>query len=468
MTTELGLALTTALIAVVSAGLSVLVGIPFGNWLASLSEKNQRIVGSITVVPFLLPPLLIGLAALPITSDLEINSVNGILLIVLAHAFMNVGFIGRVVAGATTEKYQVEAARLDGAAEKQIVNLIQLPQQLPSIASAALLVALYSATSFGLVLLIGAGSVDTLETEIAIAALQQLDLQRAGLLAILQTALTVIFFLAARRFPNAGFQLDQVWKSSLQSTPIQKLAGFGYLATVVFALFQVVLRAVDHPLFLGNFFNLATRGTRSLLNISVIEAAANSLRNMVVVLAISMVVAFWLAGRKRGSLLVLLPVGISPVVLGLGALVLSGYLPRAVSSSWLIVPVVQSVIAIALAYQILRPARLSFDQELLDAASLDGAGTWSRLARVELPLLRKPLGVATAFVGMSSLGEFGAASFLAFGSQETLPIVMFRLASRPGSENYGMAMAVGVIYILLTAWIVWLSSRPSRIQRQAD
>lgn len=468
MTTELVLALTTALIAVVSAGLSVLVGVPFGNWLASLSEKNQRLIGSITVVPFLLPPLLIGLAALPLTSGREMNSLNGILLIVLAHAFMNVGFIGRVVAGAATERDQVEAARLDGASDKQIMNLVQFPQQLPAIASAALLVALYSATSFGLVLLIGAGSVKTLETEIAIAALQQLDLQRAGLLAILQTCLTVIFFFVARRLPNTGFQLDQVWRSSLASTPMQKFAGFGYLSIVVFSLFQVLLRAVEHPLFLGNFFNLATRGTRSLLNISVLEAAANSLRNMVVVLLISMVFAYWLAGRKRSSLLVLLPVGISPVVLGLAALVLSGYLPRFVSSSWLLVPVVQSVIAVALAYQILRPARMSFDQELLDAASLDGAGRWSKLFRVELPLLRRPIGVATAFVGMSSLGEFGAASFLAFGSQETLPIVMFRLASRPGSENYGMAMAVGVIYILLTAWIVWLSSRPSRIQRQAD
>jgi thiamine transport system permease protein len=66
---------------------------------------------------------------------------------------------------------------------------------------------------------------------------------------------------------------------------------------------------------------------------------------------------------------------------------------------------------------------------------------------------------------MSSLGEFGAASFLAFGSDETLPIVMFRLASRPGGENFGMAMAAGAIYIMLTAWIVWLSSRPSQTSR---
>jgi thiamine transport system permease protein len=170
----------------------------------------------------------------------------------------------------------------------------------------------------------------------------------------------------------------------------------------------------------------------------------------------------------KQSVLILLPIGVSSVVIGLGALFITGYLPRELSSSWLVVPIVQSLIAIPLAYQILRPARKSLDGELLDAAQLDGAGAVRRIAQVELPLLRRPMATAAAFVAMSSLGEFGAASFLAFGSQETLPVVMFRLASRPGSENFGMAMAAGAIYILLTAWIVWLSSKPSRTQRQAQ
>jgi thiamine transport system permease protein len=198
----------------------------------------------------------------------------------------------------------------------------------------------------------------------------------------------------------------------------------------------------------------------------VVEAALNSGRNLLVVVAISFVVAYLFAGRVKQSFLILLPIGVSSVVIGLGALFITGYLPRELSSSWLVVPIVQSLIAIPLAYQILRPARKSLDSELLDAAQLDGAGSARRIAQVELPLLRRPVATAAAFVAMSSLGEFGAASFLAFGSQETLPVVMFRLASRPGSENFGMAMAAGAIYILLTACIVWLSSMPSRTQRQ--
>lgn len=466
MITNLELALTTAFIAVVSAALSVLFGIPFGSWLASLRPRPQRLVGALTVVPFLLPPLLIGIAALPLTSMLQVDSRIGILLIVLAHAFMNVGFIGRVVAGSALPSEQVEAARLDGASDKVIREVIQLPQQIPAVAGAALLVALYSATSFGLVLLIARGAVRTLETEIAEAALYRLDLNQAATLAVLQTVLTLAMFAVSRRFSTAGFQLDQLGKSALRPSLFSRLVGYLYTALVLFVFLQILQRAFEGPNLLANFANLSSQGTRSLLNVSVLEASINSGRNMVVVLLIAMTLGYLLAGRSKHSLLVLLPIGVSSVVIGLGALVLSGYLPSELSSSWLVVPIVQSVIAIPLAYQILRPARRSFDSEILDAAKIDGAGFFRTLTRVELPLLRKPISTALAFVGMSSIGEFGAASFLAFGSQETLPIVMFRLASRPGSENFGMAMAAGAIYILLTAWIVWLSSKPSRIQRQ--
>ena len=466
MTTNLELALTTAFIAVVSAALSVTFGVPFGSWLASLKPKSQRVVGAVTVVPFLLPPLLIGIAALPITSMLEVDSRIGILLIVLAHAFMNIGFVGRVVAGSAVPLEQVEAARLEGASDAIIRRELQLPQQVPAIVGAALLVALYSATSFGLVLLVSGGRVRTLETEIAEAALYRLDLNQAAVLALLQTILTIALFAISRRFTGMGFQLDQLGRSPLRPSPVSRLVGYVYTTLVVFAFAQILVRALDGATPFSNFLNLGSQGTRSLLNISVVDATVNSGRNMLVVLFISLTLAYLLAGRSKQSLLVLLPIGVSSVVIGLGALILSGYLPRELSSSWLLVPIVQSLVAIPLAYQILRPARKSFDSEVLDAAKIDGAGFFASLTRIEIPLLRKPLTTAVAFVGMSSIGEFGAASFLAFGSQETLPIVMFRLASRPGSENFGMAMAAGAIYILLTAWIVWLSSKPSRIQRQ--
>ena len=40
-----------------------------------------------------------------------------------------------------------------------------------------------------------------------------------------------------------------------------------------------------------------------------------------------------------------------------------------------------------------------------------------------------------------SMGEFGATSFLARDDAPTLPVVIYKLLSRPGTDNFGMAVA---------------------------
>jgi thiamine transport system permease protein len=142
------------------------------------------------VLPFLLPPFLIGLTLLPLRGD-DLDSNLGILLIVFAHVIMNVGFVARIVASSQLPLEQLEAARLDGASNFLIRLRVSLPQQRAALAAAGLLIALYSATSYGLVISLGQGVVATLETEIAISSLRDLDLSRSFILALLQTLLTL-------------------------------------------------------------------------------------------------------------------------------------------------------------------------------------------------------------------------------------------------------------------------------------
>jgi thiamine transport system permease protein len=450
---------------VVSAALSLAVGIPFGNWLRSLGPALGRVIATITLIPFLLPPLLVGLAVVGVFGELEVNSNSGMLLVVLAHVFMNFGFIAKVFAGSTVDAEQIEAARLDGATDSLIRSRIELPQQIPGLASAALLVALYSATSYGLVLTLGAGKVKTLETEIAIATLQQLDLESAAIYAALQTLLTIAMFLVARSVSGTPGALDQIEKSILRPTWVQKALGLFLVALVVAALVAIVSRMFAGPGLLANIANLSTKGERQLLNITVLDASLNSVRNAAVVVLITLPVAYLLARRKRASALVLLPVGISPVVIGLATLALAGYLPRELTGSWILLPLIQILFALPVAYQILRPAHSAIDRDVLEASRLDGAGRFKTAALIELPLIKKSVGLAIAFSAMVSIGEFGAASFLAFGSNETLPIVIFKLLGRPGEENLGMAMTVAGIYILISAYIIWLSLKPTQTRR---
>ncbi len=465
MTTSLELLLTTASIAVVSAALSLAVGIAFGNWLRSLRPALGRVIATLTLIPFLLPPLLIGLAVLGVFGELEVNSNSGMLFIVLAHVFMNFGFIAKVFAGSTIDSEQIEAARLDGATDALIRRRIELPQQIPGLVSAALLVALYSATSYGLVLTLGAGKVKTLETEIAIATLQQLDLESAAIYAALQTLLTFAMFLVARSVSGTPSALDEIEKSLLRPTLLQRVFGLVLVGLVLAALVAIVLRMFAGPGLLANIANLSTKGERQLLNITVMDASLNSVRNALVVVLITLPIAYLLASRKRATGLVLLPIGISPVVIGLATLSLAGYLPRELTSSWVLLPLIQVLFALPVAYQILRPAHSAIARDLLEASRLDGASRLKTATLIELPLIKKSVALAIAFSAMVSIGEFGAASFLAFGSNETLPIVLYKLLGRPGEENLGMAMTVAGIYILISAYIIWLSLKPTQTRR---
>jgi thiamine transport system permease protein len=436
---------------------TMLFGYPVGVWLASL-RRSRKLVTSVLLLPFLLPAFVIGLAFRPLFGPWLDDTRVGIIAVICAHALMNAGFIAVVTAASLVPRDQVEAASLDGASAGQIRRVIELPQQLPALSAAALLVALYSATSFGLVISLGQGAINTLETGIATAALQLLDLPTAALLAVLQSLLTLAFFLLSRRLGAAPTVLFGEGEPVVRRFVPGMLIGAVVIAAVIWLAGGVVYRAVSAgPGLWGNIVNLAGRGSRDILNLSVVDALGNSLRNLLVAVAISLLVAWWLSAKRVG-LAVLAPIGISPVVIGLSALVLSGYLPQAISGSWVLLPIVQSIFLTPLAFQIIAPARRSLSRELLESARLDGANSFQVFSLVELPTLARPLTAAAALVSLGSLGEFGAASFLAYGSDQTLPLVMFRLMSRPGGENVGMAMVAATVFIVLAIAVVWLIS----------
>lgn len=454
-----------------SAVVTLLLGYPTGLWLAAV-RRGRKLLTSILLLPFLLPAFLIGLAFRPILGGWLDETAVGLAAVIAAHALMNTGFIAVVTAASLVPREQVEAAYLDGASSIQVRRLIELPQQLPALSAAGLLVALYSATSFGLVITLGQGSITTLETGIATAALQLLDLPTAAVLALLQTLLTVSFFAVSARLGARPTVLFGESEPRPRGSTLGLVLGSLVVAAVTALVVGVVVRALTAgPGLGGNIANLAGRGARDILNLSVVEALGNSLRNLLVAATLSLLLAWWLSAKRVG-LAVLMPIGVSPVVIGLSALVISGYLPQVIAGSWLLLPIVQSIFLTPLAFQIIAPARRSLSTDLLDAARLDGARGLKLFGWVELPVLARPLTAAAALVSLGSLGEFGAARFLAYGSDQTLPLVMFRLMSRPGGENLGMAMVAASAFILVAIAVVWVvasvsprSSEPIRPRR---
>jgi len=475
--------------ALLSTLLTMLIAIPGAYLLYRRKFPGQQIVKALITIPFVLPSIVVavGFAVFRNVHEFWIDIGFTFLLepvywIIAAHVFVNYSIAVRTIGGvwATLDREVEEAAELDGAGRFKTLVSISLPQLRPAIFSASALVFLFSATSFGIVLVLGGGQVLAIETAIYFAATQFLDLEGAAALVLVQTLITGVAFFVGSSLAKGTIGLEQVFEATpkppvdLRDWPAITVTTISVFGLILMPLLLVLIEAfqVGNGFGFENFENLTTRGARDLLNISVVDAAMNSLRNMTVAASIAFALgtlASWLLVRSKKKFLdfvFLAPLGVSSVVLGFGFLVSFDAQWFPLRSSWLIVPLAQALIALPMVIRLVYPALVSIGKEPIDQASLDGASSWQTWRFVESGMIKGVLLTAIGYAAIISIGEFGTSSFLAYGSEGTIPTLLFRLISRPGEQNYGMAMAVSAILIVFVMSVVLLLSRYSR-KRQA-
>ena len=492
--------------AALSTVLCLLLGIPGAYVLYRKSFRGQRFVRALITIPLVLPTIIV---AISFTAFRAVHGMyeaiglgfivqNPIYWIIAAHVFVNYSITVRTIGGvwATLDNETEEAAAMAGAGRLRTLISITLPQLKPAVVSAAALTFLFCSTSFGIILILGGGQVNSIETEISLAVTQFLDLEKAATLALLQTALTIVAFTISENITKGAVGLEQVDEGrpkppiDRRDWPVVAVTSAVVVGLVAMPIVVVLSRAFivgDGPLFgfafgLDNFANLAGRGDRDVLNISVGQATLNTLRNVSISTTIAVIlgttVAYLLSrpvftrlgriSRRTLDVMFLLPMGISSVVLGFGYLITFGDGAFALRSSWLVVPLVQALMALPLVIRLIYPALISIGSDQREAASTAGATAAQTWWLIESPMIRGVITTAIGYALIVSLGEFGAASLLAYGDQATLPTVLYQLISRPGSTNYGMAMAVSALMILLTLALVFSVSLRKKPEHQTS
>lgn len=480
--------------AAISASLALLFGIPGAYVLYHRSFPGQKFLRAFITVPFMLPTIVVAIGftafrQLPIISHLVLGN-SGIPIIICANVFMNYSLAVRIIGGVwTTLDAGIEdAAALDGAGRLRTLISITLPQLGNSIASAAALIFLYCAANFGLVLVLGGASVKTIETEIYVASTQYLDLPKAAGLVLIQTLLTITAFILAQSLSKG--RMNFFGSTSLEPRrPIDRrdlpavTVTTGFIGLIVcLPLITVLWRAfrVNNSFSFLNFTNLGGFGARDVLSISVGHAALNTIRNAIITtflsVVIGIVIAYLLSRPRRNGqegplqramdILFQMPVGISSVVLGLGYLVCFGGGLFPLRSSWLVTPIAQSLLSIPLVIRMLHPAIVSIDNELREMAATESASPSQIWWLIEIPIIRNVILMATGYAAVIAIGEFGAANFLAYGDQGTLPTVLYQLISRPGAQNYGMAMAASSLLIGTALLVMHAVSAFDRSERE--
>ena len=468
-----GVAVFTLFQALLSTVFTVLVALPAAWVFARFDFPGRRLVRAATLVPFVLPTLVVGSAFLALAGPRGVSGVDltGTLWIILiAHVFYNYAVVVRGV-GAYWERIDPsieDSARVLGASPIAVFRTITLPLLAPAIASTSSLVFLFSFTSFGVVLLLGDITHTTIEVEIWRQATAFLRLDVASTLAVLQIvgigAILVVYGRFQRR--SAIRFRHRASKPPRPSGRKQWLTVGAVLTSMAVILgvpiATLIWKSLIEPsggIGLGNYRALTSLPERSAAFIDPLEAIGNSLRFALLATLIAIVIgglasaALAYTSRRTSSafdIFVMLPLGTSAVTIGFGFLIALDW-PVDLRTSLVLIPIAHALVAIPFVVRSVSPSLGSVQQSLREAAATLGANGWRTWWTVDFRLVGRTMVVGAAFAFAISMGEFGATSFIARPSAPTIPIAIFRFLGRPGGAPFGAALALSVILMAITA-----------------
>jgi len=477
--------------ALASTVLTIAVALPAAYVLGRFRFRGRSVVSALVVIPFVLPTVVVGLAFLAILPD---GVERGWAPILIAHAFFNVAVVVRIVGTfwASLDPRLNEAAATLGASPLARLREVTAPLLAPALASAAAIVFLFSFTSFGVVLILGGPRYATIEAEIYNQAVRLFDLRAAAVLSLVQLtcvvgAVWVAMRLERRLTPTGQLRTEAETLRAPRTTRDKLVVGTSLGGLALFLGLPLAV-LVERSLAVGDGYGLDAYKTlgrpTSVLLAAPWEAVANSIVYAAAATLIAVVVgglaAFaaaggrnghatrsgpgsgprtWLAGTRLVDSLILLPLGVSAVMLGLGLLIAFDTPPLDFRAAPWLVPVAQALIAIPFVVRILVPTLRSIDPHQREAATLLGASPGRVRREIDLPIVSRGIAVAAGFAFAISLGEFGATVFLARPDRPTLPVAIFRFLGRPGEINVAQAYALAVVLMAVTVAAVLLVER---------
>jgi thiamine transport system permease protein len=477
----------TLWMALAGTAFTTVLGLPVAYTLYRLSLPGRRLLRALVVMPFVLPTVVVGVAfrtLLAAGGPLGFLGLDGSWAAILAAlVFFNLAVVVRTVGGVWEglDRRAEESAAALGASPWRVFRTVTLPALTPAITSAATIVFLFCSTAFGVVLTLGGLRYGTIETEIYILTTQFLDLRAAAVLSIVQLlAVVAILFVAGaarthreRAMPRTSLLsgLRRPRRGDLTALALTGLV----LVFVALPLVTLVARSlqVGDGWGLANYRNLGTAGSGDALVVPVWTALDNSWRTAVdatlIAVVLGLIVSIIVSRRARSAWgrrviatmdgVFMVPLGISAVTVGFGFLITLNRPPLDLRTSAVLVPIAQAMVALPLVVRTLVPVLRSIDDRLRQAAAALGASPLRAVLTVDVPIVWRPLLAATGFAFAVSLGEFGATSFLARPDRPTLPVVIYGLISRPGAENFGMALAASVILSAVTVALMGLVER---------
>ncbi len=484
--------------AALSTLLTLALGLPGAFVLARFQFRGKSLLQALTAIPFVMPTLVVAAAFNALSGPrgwlnlglMELFSLdqpplqleNSLAAILLAHIFYNTTIVLRTVGefwGHLDPRLE-QAGRTLGASPSQTFWRITLPLLAPAIAAAALLVFMFNFTSFGVILILGGPGFANLEVEIYNQTNGLFNLPLAAVLALIQLICTLGFSLAYS-FLSAGLNRPLAQKpiSYTQSRPaswkskllvgclVALMLGFFTLPLVSLAARSVVQlenergrRGLVEPTFTLRFYEEILASTNRAAAYgspfrAVFYSGGYALATTALALLLGLPTAWVLAGSPNSTparlldTLLLLPLGTSAVTLGLGFILTLNKPPLDLRASPILIPLAHTLVALPFVVRSLTPALRSIRPRMRQAAAILGAAPLQVFRLIDLPLISRAVIAAAAFAFTISLGEFGASALISRPEYPTIPVLIYRFLGQPGALNYGLAMALSTLLMVV-------------------
>lgn len=473
--------------AFLSTALTVGLALPASLVFARYSFPGQSLIMSVATLPFVLPTVVVAAAFLSLLGPRGVINVflmdlftlaeppvqleRTLTLILIVHIFYNFAIALRIISAywAHQDERITESARVLGASGWRLWLYVWLPVLRPAILAASVLVFIFTFTSFGIVLILGGIRFATLEVQIYYQALNLFNLPMASALSVFQIGTMFVMMLIYTRLQrriSGRFQSRQLVARRPKKIG-ERLFVYGTVIVVVMLLFAplgaLVLRAftAGGTLSLEYFAQLGSNPRGSVLFVAPIVAVGNSLIFALITTLAALVLGLLTAqivsgtGRSRFGRwldpLFMLPLAASAVTLGFGYIIALDEPPLNLRSSWILVPIAHTLVAVPFVVRSVLPALRNIPLSIREAAATLGAAPFQVWTNIDLPLMSRGLVVGATFAFTVSMGEFGASLFVARPESTTVPLVIFRLLNQPGISNYGQAMAMSTVLMLICA-----------------
>jgi thiamine transport system permease protein len=482
--------------AILSTLLTLALGLPVAFLFARYDFRGKSLLRALTAIPFMLPTVVVaagfnallgprgwinlGLMDLFHLQAAPISFIGTLGAILLAHVFYNTTIVIRLVGNALShlDPRLEQAGRSLGADPPRVLYRVILPLLRPSILAASVLTFIFDFTSFGVILLLGGSRFSSLEVEIYKQAVQVFNLPLAGVLSLIQLLCTLAFSFIYSRVVIRTLVTSSPYAAETnlhKARTFHQKFFFGGMVSLLLVLFILPLASlplrsvvrleadrgqrgqVNYGLTADYYKELFINRSDSIFYVPPFKAIGNSLGyaalTVVLSLALGFPVAMALARPRRLERildpLLMLPLGASAVTLGLGFIVSFNKPPLAFVTSPMLVPLAHTLIALPFVIRSLQPALASIPDRLRQAAASLGASPPRVWFTVDWPIVIRATLSAGVFAFTVSLGEFGASSLVVRPEYPTLPIAIARFLSQPGGLNYGQAMAMATVLMVV-------------------